>query len=138
MKSLVEKLQTLENKSISTKEREDEAIEVVNEILKKFIRKGTQNNPHEIGDNQLVFYKYLDCVIFDEIPLTIDACINQFSPSGLSTALAYSNTKKIDRMESCIRYLVDCDKIDEFVNHLVDVAIPTYTKYETVELYKIR
>jgi hypothetical protein len=135
--NLYETLKRLERDTEEIREKEDDCIKAVHEILINFIRKGTKKYPHQIGDNQLVFFKHLDTVIFSEIPITIDACKNEFNRSGLSAAVAYNNTRDMKNMDACIRWLVDTDNYDNFMSYLVEVALPKYLKYEDIEMFKI-
>ena len=115
---MMKKMEELETKMVKRNSDETRFVELAHTILDRFYTDGFYLSPHNGRKYRLCFDMFGSGY----------APIVQFA---VKDELNYDEyvTKKVDRT---IKYLVDINKIDKFVEHLIDNVIPAFLDYKCV------
>ena len=105
------------------KQLEDKYCYLIKNILDECTINGSWVVPHTKNIYRLGFkyYSRTNKIIFTDNICNSSNNLDKFELDML-----------IQDTESAIRYLVDIEKIDDFLKYLLDVVIPAYQKYEYI------
>lgn len=111
--------------------------ELIHDILEKFERKGTNERPNSVGVYRLCF-EHIGTVIFISNVITEFFCeVSESNPSGLSLHDMQLLDTAMVRTDDAIRYLIMTNKIDEFMNYLLDEVIPKFFRFEEIDNFSL-